>query len=62
MSLFFALVLTSPAHAWEYTKDEQHPDGANSLNELNKDGDYFVVKGADLHNLGAEFDRKENSI
>jgi len=46
--------LLQAALGWEYNKNEDHPDGAKSVDKLKKDGDYYLVKGADLHNLGGD--------
>ena len=39
---------------WEYDKNEKHPRGAKAVSQLKKDGDYYIVNGADLHSLGAD--------
>lgn len=55
--LVAALALLFPvtsARAWEYSKNEEHPQGSEKVKDLKKGGEYFIVKGADLHNLGAD--------
>jgi len=42
------------ASAWEYNKNEDHPDGSKSVDQLKKDGEYYIVKGSDLHNLAGD--------
>jgi len=47
---------------WTYSKFERHPDGANNIEELSMDGEYYVVTGADLHNLGGELLKKKIKV
>jgi hypothetical protein len=44
----------SPSMANECRKSKQHPNGANSIASLTQTGEFFLVTGADLHNLGAD--------
>ena len=41
-------------HDPSVSKDKPHPNGVKSVEELKKDGDYYLVAGADLHNVGAD--------
>ena len=41
-------------HDSSVSKDEPHPDGVTSVEELKKDGDHYLVTGADLHNVGPD--------
>ena len=52
--LMIGLVLALPSNAWDYSKNEDHPDGATSVDNLEKDGEYLIVNGSDLHNLAAD--------
>jgi hypothetical protein len=42
------------AEEWKYSKNEEHPKGAKKVEDLKKEGDYYIVTGADMHNLAAD--------
>ncbi len=42
------------AEDWKYSKNEEHPKGAKKVDDLKKQGDYYIVTGADMHNLAAD--------
>ena len=45
---------TVSSQGWKFSKYEDNPNGAMKIENLEMDGEYYIVKGADLHNIAYE--------